>query len=68
MTAAKMHAEAIDHSWRYLLPRRFRRGDPETDRLYEVAQELVDGGYARWIESYSDLAPGIRLTTKPFPS
>lgn len=31
-----MYGKAMKHNGRYLLPRRFRKGDPEKDALYNV--------------------------------
>ncbi len=66
MTPSQMHQKATEHNGRYLLMRRFRKGDSEKDALYDAAQWLVDHGYARWINS--NFAPGIELTGKPMES
>lgn len=66
LTPSQMYREAQKHGDRYLLMKRFRRGDLQKDALYETAGWLVDNGYARWIDSGSTFAPGIRLTGKPF--
>ena len=63
MTPKQMYAEAEKNDRRYLLMRRYHKGDPEKNALYDAAEWLVDHGYARWIRG--NFAPGIELTTKP---
>ncbi len=66
MTPSQMYAEAERHERRYLLMRRYRKGDPAKDALYDTAQWLVDQGYAHWLGSFNTFAPGIELTNKPY--
>lgn len=58
-----MYGEALLHDGRYLLMRRYKKGNPELDAKYDAAEWLVGNGYAEWLRS--DMAPGIRLTGKP---
>lgn len=56
---------AKSHDDRYLLPRRTWVGsNPDADALYDACHSLIAGGYARWMSG--NLAPGIRLTGKPY--
>lgn len=60
-----MYGKAMANGGRFLLMRRFNKGDdPEKDVLYDAAEWLCGNGYAQWLTG--DMAPGIRLTGKPF--
>lgn len=65
MTGSRgMWLKAKDYEDRYLLPHRHhRRGNEQ----WRAAEWLVENGYARWLPLYSCYAPGIELTTKPWP-
>ena len=56
---------AVEHSGRYLLPRRYSKGNREVDELYDACEALIDSGHAKWLPSYASSAPGIVLTGKP---
>jgi hypothetical protein len=58
-----MYGKAMQHDGRYLLRRRFKKGDAELDAQYDAAGWLCGNGYAQWLTG--DMAPGIRLTDKP---
>jgi hypothetical protein len=63
-------AEADGLSGRYLLPKRYSRplfdeDKEERDHQYDACETLVQSGHARWIPSWSNMAPGVELTGKP---
>lgn len=69
MSEKEIFREAEAHDGKYLLPRRFGRPSiPPDDRdlLYEACDRLVASGHASRIPSWSNMAPGIFLTGKPF--
>ena len=60
-----MYGKAVANGGRFLLMSRFKKGnDPKKDALYDAAEWLCGNGYAQWLTG--DMAPGIRLTGKPF--
>lgn len=58
-----MWGEASRSNGRYLLMRRYKKGNAELDAKYDAAEWLVGNGYARWLTG--QMAPGIELTDKP---
>ena len=50
---------------RYLVPHKFHAGP---NPRWDACNELVSGGYARWLPTEHTYWPGIVLTGKPYAS
>jgi len=65
--ATEVFRAAREHGGRYLLPQRYSpppdKPESDRDRKYASCQELVNEGFASWLESWLSNAPGIELIT-----